>query len=184
MPTPTRLEDMTLEQLWQLFPIILSPHKPEWELCASAEIALLTTLLSSHYPKISHIGSTAIKGIMAKPIIDILVEVADGSDWDSIKETLIDSGYICMSQSTERMSFNKGYTIDGYAEKVFHIHIHKAGDNDEIIFRDFLITHPDIAKEYQSLKLSLLPQYRHDRDAYTNAKSLFINRVLALSKTI
>ncbi len=77
------------------------------------------------------------------------------------------------------MSFNKGYTSEGYAEKVYHIHLHPYGDNDEIFFRDYLIAHPDVAKQYETLKESLLPQYRHNRDGYTEAKSQFVKEIMA-----
>lgn len=80
------------------------------------------------------------------------------------------------------MSFNKGYTPAGYADKVFHIHFHISGDNDEIRFRDYLIAHPDVAKEYERLKLSLLPKYRHDRDGYTEAKTAFVRSVVDIAK--
>ncbi len=56
------------------------------------------------------------------------------------------AGYICMSSSENRMSFNKGYTPQGYAEKVFHVHIHAMGDNDEIAFRNYLNSNPVVAK--------------------------------------
>ena len=65
----------------------------------------------------------------------------------------------------------------------FHIHIHTIGDNDEICFRDYLLTHPKAAKEYEALKLSLLPQYRNDRDGYTKAKSDFVRKIISLSKS-
>ncbi|MCM1020586.1 MAG: GrpB family protein [Muribaculum sp.] len=88
------------------------------------------------------------------------------------------AGYICMSESNNRMSFNKGYTPTGYAKRVFHVHIHAPGDNDEIRFRDYLRMNPSVAKEYETLKLSLLPKYRNNRDGYTVAKTEFINKVL------
>ena len=89
-----------------------------------------------------------------------------------------------MSASDKRMSFNKGYTPEGYAERVFHIHFHLTGDNDEIRFRDYLIAHPDIAKEYEGLKLSLLPRFKHNRDAYTEAKTDFVRRICGLARKI
>ena len=88
-----------------------------------------------------------------------------------------------MSASDSRMSFNKGYTPDGYAEKVFHIHLRYSGDNDEIYFRDYLRSHHELAREYETLKQSLLPRYRHDRDGYTEAKTEFVRRITALAKT-
>lgn len=177
-----KLKDMTLEELWELFPIILSPHSPEWKTWAENEIQSLSTLLAHYTPTINHIGSTAVEGIMAKPIVDILVEISNDCDWREVKNILERSGYICMCESTKRMSFNKGYTPAGYADRVFHIHIHDIGDNDEICFRDFLKRNPSVAKEYESLKLSLLPKYTNNRDGYTEAKTDFINKVITSAK--
>ena len=147
---------MTLEELWELFPIILSPHQPIWTDWAKAEISYLTDLLIPYSPIINHIGSTAIPSIQAKPTIDILVEIPPDYDWEIIKQIMHSAGYICMSQNIDRISFNKGYTPTGYAEKVFHIHFHRTEDNDEIFFRDYLIAHSDVAKQYETLKTRLL----------------------------
>ena len=72
------------------------------------------------------------------------------------------------------MSFNKGYTEQGFAERVFHLHLRYVGDCDELYFRDYLKENPDIAKAYEGLKLGLWKEYEHDRDGYTNAKTEFI----------
>lgn len=88
-----------------------------------------------------------------------------------------------MSAGECRISFNSGYTPDGFAEKVFHLHLRYAGDNDELYFRDYLREHPKIAKEYEALKLSLWKQFEHDRDAYTDAKTEFIRKWTDLAKT-
>ena len=165
---------MTLEELWQLFPIVLVPHQSRWAEWAQEEIESLSKILSCYSPIITHVGSTAITNIYAKPIIDILVEIPSEADWQHIKMEMEAAGYIHMSSSANRMSFNKGYTPDGYAEKVYHIHFHTAGDNNEILFRDYLNNHPTAALEYEALKLSLLPRYQNDRDGYTAAKSGFI----------
>lgn len=176
------LKDMPLEALWELFPIILSPHKVEWKAWAHDEIESLSVQLKKYAPTINHIGSTAVQDIMAKPIVDILVEISSCCDWLEVKNILEKSGYICMSETAKRMSFNKGYTTEGYADQVFHIHIHATGDNDEICFRDFLRRNPSVAKEYEALKLSLLPNYRKNRDGYTEAKTDFINKVITSAK--
>lgn len=176
------LKDMTLAELWELFPIVLAAYNPDWSEWANEEILELSALLKDYSPIITHIGSTAIPNIQAKPIIDILVELNPDADWSRIKERMEAAGYICMSVSDSRMSFNKGYTPAGYADKVFHIHFHRAGDNDEIRFRDYLIAHPEVAKEYEILKLSLLPKYRNDRDGYTEAKTAFVMGVVDIAK--
>ena len=121
-------------------------------------------------------GSTAIPSIWAKPIVDILVEIPKGSNLLDYKALIINNGYICMSQSENGLSFNKGYTENGFAERVFHLHLRYVGDNNELYFRDYLIEHPDIAKEYEELKLKLWKQYEHNRDAYTNAKTELVNK--------
>lgn len=172
------LDSMTLTELWQLFPIILTPHQAQWEEWAENEIQNLSGILSAYSPIINHIGSTAINRIQAKPIIDILVEISPDADWQGIKDVLETAGYICMSSTDNRMSFNKGYTSAGYADKVFHVHIHAIGDNDEIVFRDYLNRHSEAACEYEALKLNLLSQFKNDRDGYTSAKTDFIKRVM------
>ena len=92
------------------------------------------------------------------------------------KDHIENSGYLCMAQGTDRMSFNKGYTENGFAEKVFHLHVRYAGDNDELYFRDYLLEHPNVAEEYEKMKLKLWKEYEHDRDGYTNAKTGFIQK--------
>ena len=178
------LSEMTLEELWQLFPICLASYNPQWRDWAKEEIGLLSEFLSEYHPIVNHIGSTAIPDIQAKPIIDILVEISPNADWQGVRTVMETAGYICMSSSENRMSVNKGYTPQGYAEKVFHVHIHAMGDNDEIAFRNYLNSNPDVAKEYEKLKLSLLPKYRNDRDGYTESKSEFVKGIIRETKVI
>ncbi len=169
---------MTQAELWELFPIVLAAYNPDWSEWAKEETLELSALLKDYSPIINHIGSTATPNIHAKPIIDILVELNPETDRPLIKEKMESDGYICMSVSDSRMSFNKGYTPAGYADKVFHVHFHRVGDNDEIRFRDYLIAHPEVAKEYEILKLSLLPKYKNDRDGCTEAKSGFVRQTI------
>ena len=177
-----RLEEMTLEELWELFPIILTAPNAEWQVWALEEIANLKKIIGKYISAVQHIGSTAIRGIWAKPIIDILIETDNKSTFPIIKSLMIDSSYICMNESEYRLDFNKGYTPRGFAERVFHIHIRLSGDNDEIYFRNYLNNNPDIAKRYERLKLRLSHRYKHDRDGYTNAKSGFIKYYTAKAK--
>ena len=178
-----KLSEMTLEELWQLFPIYLTEHQPCWREWYTEEEGLLKNVLSST-ERISHIGSTAIPSIWAKPIVDILVEIPKGSNLLNYKALIVNTGYICMSQSENRLSFNKGYTENGFAERVFHLHLRYAGDNDELYFRDYLIEHPDVAKIYEKLKLGLWKEYEHNRDGYTNAKTEFVQKHTQKAKMI
>ena len=170
-----KLSEMTLEELWQLFPIVLVEHQDCWQTWYSEEETLLKNAIPNMH-RISHIGSTAIPAIRAKPIIDILVEIPRESNLLDCKDSILANGYLCMSQSGTRLSFNKGYTENGFAERVFHLHLRHAGDNDELYFRDYLIEFPEIAEAYEKLKLSLWKKHEHDRDAYTNAKTDFVKK--------
>ena len=165
-----KLSEMTLEELWQLFPIFLTEHNDMWDTWYDEEYQRLSVLLSGIKARISHIGSTAVENIWAKPIIDILVEIPLESDISIVKDLIVQNGYICMAENAQSISFNKGYTENGFAEKVFHLHLRYWGNNDELYFRDYMNDNPMIAKEYEKLKLSLWKSYEHNRDGYTNAK--------------
>lgn len=175
-----KLSEMTLQELWQLFPIILTEHQPIWAKWYAQEQRQLSLALPQAV--FHHIGSTAIPGIQAKPIIDILAELPPDVPLHEASAALTACGYRCMSRSDARMSFNKGYTESGFAEKVFHLHLRHAGDHDEIYFRDHLLAHPDIAREYEQLKLGLWKPYEHDRDGYTQAKTDFVRRITEAAK--
>ena len=176
-----KLSEMTLEELWRLFPIFLTEHNPCWADWYAEEVATLKSILPPD-TVYCHIGSTAVSGIMAKPIIDILIVVNSTDRMKQAARLLQSRGYIVMSTAESRISLNKGYTENGFAERVFHLHIRLENDTDEIYFRDYLITHPDIAKEYEQLKLRLWKQYEHDRDGYTGAKTEFVKKYTALAK--
>ena len=178
-----KLSEMTLEELWLLFPIILTAHQECWKEWYLEEENLLKKVLPQ-VERISHIGSTAISSIWAKPVIDILVEIPKEGNLFVYKDLIALNGYICMSESEKGLSFNKGYTEIGFAERVFHLHLRYTGDNYELYFRDYLNEFPDIAKEYEKLKLSLWKEYEHNRDAYTNAKTGFVKKYTEQAKMI
>lgn len=169
------LTAMSLEELWDLFPIFLVEHKSEWPQRYRKIKAVLTDALEGvDGLRVNHIGSTAIEGIKAKDIVDVLVEVDAAESLPAVAESLEALGFIRMSEAPTRISMNLGYTLNGYAEEVFHVHLRYRGDNDELYFRDYLNEHPGVAHEYEALKLELLAIYEHDRDAYTDAKTEFV----------
>ena len=181
---PKKLADMTLEELWRLFPITLSAPQDCWRDWYKEEKKLLRALWPAEDIVISHIGSTAIAGIWAKPIVDILVEIPPSKTLAECGEKLAKNGYICMAKTETRQSFNKGYTEQGFAEVVFHLHMRYAGDNDELYFRDYLNEHPEVAKAYEKLKLSLWKKYEYNRDAYTEAKHEFVAKYTKCAKAL
>lgn len=171
------VSEMTLAELWELFPIFLVQPSDRWiSDFEGIEIFLKKVLLDCSVKRISHIGSTAIHGIWAKDIVDVLIEVSKRTTLESVAKVIEQSGFIRMSTESNRISFNKGYTSNGFADKVYHVHLRYEGDNNELYFRDYLNEHPDVAKDYERLKLALWKKYEHNRNAYTNAKTDFIKK--------
>ncbi|MDT8718457.1 GrpB family protein [Clostridium sp. 19966] len=168
---------MTLEELWQLFPIILKEHNSDYKVWYEIEKRKLTEGFGKSILRINHIGSTAVEGLIAKPTVDILMEISSDSSIDEVKEKLLSMEWILMNSTISpkfKQTYNKGYTKTGFAEKVYHLHVRYFDDWNELYFRDYLIEYPEVAKEYGELKLELWKKFEHDRDGYTEAKSDFV----------
>lgn len=171
------LAEMTLEELWQLFPIILKEHNPDYKVWYKIEEKKLIEKFKGEILKINHIGSTAVEGLIAKPTVDILMEISPDCNIDELKEKLLAMDWILMNSEISpkfKQTYNKGYTKMGFAEKVYHLHVRYLDDWNELYFRDYLIEYPETAKEYGKLKLQLWKRFEHDRDGYTEAKRDFI----------
>ncbi len=166
--------------------IELVPYDPQWPEMAKTEIKILRAALPPNsILDIQHVGSTAIPGILAKPIIDIQIAVAS---LPAIKKIAIDTlktldyQYWAENPDPERMFFVKGMPPFG-ERRTHHVHIVEPSSKHwqgKIRFRDYLIVHPEAVREYEELKKELALQYTQDREKYTEEKSDFVNRILAL----
>ncbi|MDD3708124.1 MAG: GrpB family protein [Aminobacterium sp.] len=172
------LKSMSNEELWALFPIILKEHNPEyarWYL--EEKLNIMRIVKEENIERINHIGSTSVQGLVAKPTIDILLEIRKRCDSNFLIHLLENNEYIFVPQPDNpppHMMFMKGYTLKGFAERVFHLHVRYLGDWNELYFRDYLLTHANVAEKYGRLKERLKKEYEHDRDKYTEAKTEFI----------
>jgi len=178
------LSEMTLEELWQLFPIQLVEHDPTWAEWYAEESEKLVSILGSRISRIDHIGSTYVDGLLAKPIVDILLQISPVASIDDTKAALVSNGWLVMAADpgSSEIDLNKGYTQQGFAEKVFHLHVRMEGDWDELHFRDYLTSHLEARIEYAELKRHLLVLYEHNRDAYTSAKTDFVRACVAKAR--
>lgn len=180
------LENMSNEELWKLFPIIIAEPNPVWKQHYLNEKAIIETKIGTHnIIRTSHIGSTAVPNLLAKPTIDILLETKDDTNLAQLISTIKEMGYLYSPQPNNpppHMMFMKGYTPKGFKGQAYHLHVRYSGDWDELYFRDYLITHPDVAKEYGKLKLKLKESYEFDRDGYTAAKTDFISKITKLAR--
>lgn len=172
------LSEMTLEELWELFPVILKAHNKDYKKWYEIEKQnLLDCIGVKDVLRINHIGSSAVEGLISKSIVDILLEIDNRTNIEQLSNILTNNGWIMMSSQKEpymQMSFNKGYTKEGFAEKVYHLHVRYYDNWNELYFRDYLMEYKEVANEYGKLKLGLLEKYKNDRDGYTKAKSDFI----------
>jgi GrpB-like predicted nucleotidyltransferase (UPF0157 family) len=171
-------------------PVEVVPYDPAWPLLFEEEKRHLKACLPRGLTgRIEHFGSTAVTDMVAKPIIDILVEV---TSLEETKEVIVP---ILTAQGYEY--FWRPYRGDDtppfYAwfikrdrtgNRTHHIHMVEKdyAQWDHLLFRDFLGEHRDTAEEYAALKLRLAREYRTDRLAYSSAKSEFINRITSLAK--
>lgn len=171
------MKEMSLEELWQLYPIILREHNPGYQSWYVEEKQRLLHLLHDYeISRINHIGSTSVKGLIAKPTIDILLELPKGYDVNGVAQLLKNADWILMQKNEEQgtLDLGKGYLPDGFAEKVYHLHVKPLGDWNELYFRDYLQQHPNVARQYETLKLGLKERFEHNRDGYTDAKTDFV----------
>ncbi|MBC8147169.1 MAG: GrpB family protein [Bacteroidetes bacterium] len=177
---------MTSEELGQLFPVIIQNYSEKWPIYYKIEKKLLLdSFLQSEILNIDHIGSTAIPGLKAKPTIDILLQVSEQIDVHKLKNILKSLGYQFNKRADKpppHMAFVKGYTNEGIKGQSYHVHIRYKGDWDEIRFRDYLISHKEIAKEYEALKLKFADRYKYDREAYTHSKIDYIEKINKLTE--
>ena len=130
---------------------------------------------------IEHIGSTAIAGLAAKPVIDIMagVETLDASR--PAIASLVDLGY-CYAPYRENSEH--WFCKPSFALRTHHLHLipfESREWNETIAFRDYLRAHSQIATEYEDLKRGLARRYRFDREAYTEAKGPFVARITGVA---
>ncbi len=188
MPQKT-LQDLTKEEIGQLFPIEISAYDPNWPKLYEKEKQLITASLPpGMITRIEHFGSTSIPGLSAKNTIDILMEVEfEETRNQQLIELMKGLSYDFNWQNEgdhTHMVFVKGYDPSKPGQQTYHIH---AGPKthivwDRIYFRDYRIAHPETALAYETLKKTLANEFRHDRVGYRVAKSEFVGKVTGIAK--
>jgi len=162
--------------------VLLREYDPQWPMRYEAEARQIRSALGSACDvTLEHFGSTAIPGLAAKPIIDIMLIAPDPSRWPALIRPIEQLGYAFWSDNPrrDRMFFVKGMPPFG-AGRTHHVHVRtpeEAGSG--LVLRDYLWHHPDEAAGYAALKRKLAANHGTDRDAYTAGKTAFVDAVLA-----
>lgn len=161
-------------------PVRLSRYKPEWSAQFRRERAVLANAIGGWIVDgIHHIGSTAVPGLDAKPIVDILAGVRSLDESKACFAPLAHLEYVYAPYLRDEMHW---FCKPSPGRRTHHLHLVPVGSEryrDELAFRDRLRADPQIANDYAALKQSLAERFRDDREAYTDAKGDFIRAVLA-----
>ena len=154
-------------------------YDPTWPLRYQRERDRIAAALGENAVAIEHVGGTAVPGLPAKPVIDIMVGVPDIERAGQAVAGLINLGYQYVpeleSQLPERRYFRRG------TPETHHVHMVAVSSDfweEHLLFRDYLRTHPQAAEEYGKLKRGLASRFRFDRDAYRAGKLPFIDTVV------
>jgi GrpB-like predicted nucleotidyltransferase (UPF0157 family) len=161
----------------------ITPYTPTWAILFQAERACLQEALGDLALDIQHIGSTAVPGLAAKPILDMAIAVAGESAVAECVVRLADAGYTYR----EYRGPDQGHFFDrGRGQELTHyLHvllIHEPAWSNYLRFRDYLAAHPAARERYQQLKEDLAAEYPADRATYTAAKAEFVQEVLAAAR--
>lgn len=160
--------------------IRLVPFDPEWPRLFAAERARLAAAAGGLFLDIQHVGSTAVPGLIAKPIIDIAAAVRDFDEAAACVAPIVALGYAYRGEN----GIPRRHYFDGGTPTLFHLHVLEIRGLDwheHLLFRDYLRDHPEAVREYARLKEDLAQRYAGDRPGYTDAKAPFIRRILTLA---
>lgn len=155
----------------------LSPYRDEWPVLFESEKKAIESAIGDHVRDIQHVGSTAVAGLHAKPILDIAIAVEDFDTARACIEPLIELGYTFKGENgiPRRHYFLKGEPC------THHIHMVETTSTEwtkMILFRDFLRSNRSAAEDYRKLKFDLCKRNPGDRKSYLAAKSAFVEDVV------
>lgn len=156
-----------------------------WPELFAAEAARLRPAFGLSLVAMEHIGSTSVPGLAAKPVVDIQAVVRLLPDMDAVTPRIVALGWIqgIFALDPERRLYFKKYDADDV--RTHQLHVYEAGHPvaaAHLLFRDYLREHPDEARRYEALKRNLAVQFRQDRLGYNDAKTEYIEAVIAKAR--
>ena len=165
--------------------VTIVDYDPQWPLLFERERSRLLPAMGDRVVSFQHVGSTSVPGLSAKPTVDMMVGVRQEADAQDCVPLLIELGYTYKPATQLEIPgwyFLDRRTADG---EDYHLHMVVYGSdfwNRHLLFRDYLRSHPEVARQYEALKRELAFQYGTDRMGYCDAKTDFIQSVEALAR--
>ena len=148
---------------------------------ASRAARLETILKPFGVISIEHIGSTAIPGLPAKPIIDLVAQVPSYDTLSMIVEALTPDSWNYVPPELDLRPYRRFFVQTGNDRRIAHLHLYLLGEpryEEQLVFRDALLDNREWAMAYGQLKVELAERHCRDREAYTNGKADFIEKIL------
>lgn len=162
-------------------PVRVVLHQPDWNRKFEALRTRLVSAIGDLVIRIEHVGSTAVPGLAAKPIIDLDLVIESSAQFPEVRNRLAQLGYVHIGDLgiAGREAFNHATDGDMTRHNLYVCSENAAELARHLRFRDRLIDDPELAAEYERLKIGLAERFRDDREGYTEGKTEFIERALS-----
>ena len=167
--------------MWATEAIVIEPYNPKWPSDAAKLIKELKDLHDFGHTVFEHIGSTAVPGLPAKPIIDLIGPINNFDDLDTVTECLKGDGWHLIPPDLDQREYRRTFVKVVENKRFAHLHLVLNECNElkqHIGFRNILRQYPLLATEYAQLKIDLAKKYKDEREKYTEAKTTFIKTAL------
>lgn len=162
--------------------VVLVAYDASWPALFALEYKRLDALFRGQLLGVEHFGSTAIPGMPAKPVIDILAGVASMAAADALTAPILAAGYTTSVEFNATLTDRRWFMRWAAGRRTHHLHVVVHGADEwrrRLHFRDVLRADPALAQRYAALKQALAVEHPADREAYTEAKTAFVMQVLA-----
>ena len=167
-------------------PVYVVPYDPSWPSLLAGERARVFGAVGRCVEELEHAGSTAVPGLAAKPVVDLMAGLRSMSYAERCVGPLVDLGYSYWAEGAEpHHRLFVRFVDEEMTARTHNLHLVEVGGRywwDRLLFRDHLRENAETARAYARLKRGLAHRYRDDREAYTAAKAEFVSEVVRLAR--